>query len=124
MCPSLLSYAVSVTHSRRQGQSLPAGQTMRLNPVDKRLPFVYLPRHSLPPDVVKEPHLCTGKVFVVDIESWEEHGRFPQGACHLIASQHTLNQRRLQQCTTPTVYVSSKHVLPSLVRVTQSRLVD
>ena len=29
------------------------------------------------------------------------------------ASQHTLNQRRLQQYTSPTVYVSSKFALPS-----------
>ncbi len=77
---SLFVSAVPVALRRCcQGAPLPPGQHLRLNPADKRVPFVYIPRTAVDSAIVANPSVCEGKAFVADITSWEAQGRFPRG---------------------------------------------
>jgi exoribonuclease R len=61
------------------GSPLPHGQHFKLNPSDKRIPFIHVPREAVDAAWVTDPSLARGKVVVVEIVRWTEQGLFPQG---------------------------------------------
>ncbi len=82
--------AVGIAHYQclwcdAQGAPLPPSQSMmRINPLDKRMPFIFVPRREVPDDVIANPHAHRTKMFAVRIVSWGAQGRFPMGAYVLV----------------------------------------